>query len=71
MLVGRSLGIGDADVNLQTIERADRALRGYGPVAAPALGHLAVARRALEGAEPGRRLRPPRAGPQAPGGGGR
>ena len=31
MLVGRSLGIGDADVNLQTIERADRALRGYGP----------------------------------------
>ena len=31
MLVGRSLGIGDADVNLQTIERADRVLRGYGP----------------------------------------
>jgi hypothetical protein len=31
MLVGRSLGIGDADVNLQTIERADRELRGYGP----------------------------------------
>ncbi len=31
MLVGRSLGIGDADVNLQTIERADRRLRGYGP----------------------------------------
>ncbi len=31
MLVGRSLGIGDADVNLQTIELADRALRGYGP----------------------------------------
>jgi len=31
MLVGRSLGIGDADVNLQTIERADRAFRGYGP----------------------------------------
>ena len=31
MLVGRSLGIGDADVNLQTIERADRQLRGYGP----------------------------------------
>ena len=31
MLAGRSLGIGDADVNLQTIERADRALRGYGP----------------------------------------
>jgi hypothetical protein len=30
MLAGRSLGIGDADVNLQTIERADRALRGYG-----------------------------------------
>jgi hypothetical protein len=31
MLVGRSLGIGDADVNLQTIEQADRTLRGYGP----------------------------------------
>ena len=31
MLVGRSLGIGDADVNLQTIERADRVRRGYGP----------------------------------------
>lgn len=31
MLVGRRLGIGDADVNLQTLERADRALRGYGP----------------------------------------
>jgi hypothetical protein len=31
MVVGRGLGIGDADVNMQTIERADRALRGYGP----------------------------------------
>ncbi|MEI7759807.1 MAG: glycosyltransferase family 39 protein [Thermoleophilia bacterium] len=31
MLAGRSLGIGDTDVNLQTIERADRVLRGYGP----------------------------------------
>ena len=31
MLVGQSLGIGDADVNLLTIERADRVLRGYGP----------------------------------------
>jgi len=31
MLVGRSLGIGDADVNMQTIEQADRTLRGYGP----------------------------------------
>ena len=31
VLVGRSLGIGDADVNMQTIERADRVLRGYGP----------------------------------------
>ena len=30
-LVGRSLGIGDADVNMQTVELADRALRGYGP----------------------------------------
>ncbi len=27
----RELGIGDADVNLQTIERANRTLRGYGP----------------------------------------
>ena len=33
MLVGRALGIGDADVNMQTIERADRTLRGYGPSA--------------------------------------
>jgi hypothetical protein len=33
MVVGRGLGIGDADVNMQTIERADRALRGYGPSA--------------------------------------
>ena len=31
MLVGRSLGIGDADINLQTVERADRVERGYGP----------------------------------------
>ncbi len=31
MLVGRSLGIGDADVNMQTVELADRSLRGYGP----------------------------------------
>ena len=31
MLVGRSLGIGDADLDVQTIERADWALRGYGP----------------------------------------
>ena len=31
VLAGRSLGIGDADVNMQTVERADRALRGFGP----------------------------------------
>jgi hypothetical protein len=31
MLLGQALGIGDADVNLQTIEQADRKLRGYGP----------------------------------------
>lgn len=31
VLLGRSLGIGDADVNLQTVERASRELRGYGP----------------------------------------
>ena len=30
MLVGKSLLIGDADVNLVTIERAARELRGYG-----------------------------------------
>ena len=30
ILVGKSLGIGDADINLLTIERAARALRGYG-----------------------------------------
>lgn len=30
MLLGRSLRIGDADVNLLTIERAERAVRGYG-----------------------------------------
>jgi hypothetical protein len=30
MLLGRSLQIGDADVNLLTIERAERARRGYG-----------------------------------------
>jgi len=30
-LAGRSLGIGDSDVNMQTLERADRVLRGYGP----------------------------------------
>jgi hypothetical protein len=28
-LLGRSLGIGDADINLLTVERAARALRGY------------------------------------------
>ncbi len=33
MLVGRALGIGDADINLRTIEQADRVLRGYGPSA--------------------------------------
>ncbi|MGZ8687488.1 MAG: glycosyltransferase family 39 protein [Gaiellaceae bacterium] len=31
ILLGRSLGIGDADVNLLTVERAARELRGYGP----------------------------------------
>ena len=31
MLVGRSLGIGDTDTNLATVEKASRALRGYGP----------------------------------------
>lgn len=31
LLLGRSLEIGDADVNVQTVERANRVLRGYGP----------------------------------------
>lgn len=31
MRLGRALGIGDADVNLQTVERAAQALRDYGP----------------------------------------
>jgi hypothetical protein len=31
MLLGRALLIGDADINLQTVEQADRKLRGYGP----------------------------------------
>ena len=30
MLVGKGLFLGDADINLPTIERAARALRGYG-----------------------------------------
>jgi hypothetical protein len=30
MLVGRSLGIGDVDINMGTVERANRVLRGYG-----------------------------------------
>jgi hypothetical protein len=30
MLVGKRLYLGDADINLPTIERAARALRGYG-----------------------------------------
>ena len=31
LLVGRSLGIGDADINLRTVVLAARELRGYGP----------------------------------------
>ena len=31
MLLGKALYIGDADINLVTIERAARELRGYGP----------------------------------------
>ncbi len=31
LLVGKALRIGDADVNLVTVEQAARALRGYGP----------------------------------------
>jgi hypothetical protein len=30
MLVGKRLYLGDADINLPTVERAARALRGYG-----------------------------------------
>lgn len=33
ILLGRSLGIGDSEVNLQTVDRAGRELRGYGPSA--------------------------------------
>jgi hypothetical protein len=31
LLVGQSLGIGDADVNIQTVVLAERVVRGYGP----------------------------------------
>ena len=31
LLVGRSLGIGDSDINLRTVVLAARELRGYGP----------------------------------------
>ena len=31
LLVGQSLGIGDADVNIRTVVLAARDLRGYGP----------------------------------------
>jgi len=31
LLVGQQLGIGDADINLQTVVRAERVRRGYGP----------------------------------------
>ena len=68
-LDGRSLGIGDADINMQTVELADRALRGYGPSLRLRSRHLAVARRALERAEAGRRLALPARRPQATGGG--
>ena len=56
MLVGRSLGIGDADVNMQTVELADRSAPRLRAVAPPPLRHLAVAGRALERAEARRRL---------------
>src|ERR671910_493407 len=35
MLVGKRLYLGDADINLPTIERAARALRGYAPTPPP------------------------------------
>ncbi|HSO02366.1 MAG TPA: glycosyltransferase family 39 protein, partial [Gaiellaceae bacterium] len=35
MLVGKRLYLGDADINLPTIERAARALRGYGAARSP------------------------------------
>ena len=31
LLVGQSLGIGDADINIRTVVLAARELRGYGP----------------------------------------
>lgn len=33
MVLGRSLAIGDTDINMTTVERASRARRGYGPSA--------------------------------------
>ena len=57
LLVGRSLGIGDADVNMQTVVLAGARAARLRAVAALPLEQLAVARRALEGGEarPGRR----------------
>ena len=65
MLLGRALGIGDADVNLQTIEQADRKLRGYGPSLRLRSDQLAIARRALERAETRERRAPGAARAQA------
>ena len=67
MLVGKRLFLGDADINLPTIERAARALRGYG--ARPlALDELAVAGSFLERCEAGRSLALPLLRPQPRGG---
>ena len=63
---GRSQ-IGDADVNLLTIERGGRGRARLRAVALP-LDDLAVAGRVLEGGEPGRRRAAARARPQPAGG---
>ena len=52
LLVGQQLGIGDADINLQTVVRAAARAPRLRAFSALALEQLAVARRALERAEP-------------------
>ena len=53
LLVGRSLGIGDADVNLRTVVLAAAGAAGLRPLSPLSLEQLAVARRALERCEAG------------------
>ena len=53
LLVGQQLGIGDADVNLQTVVLAAACRPGLRALASLPLEQLAVARSALERCEPG------------------